>query len=364
MRLSVKARRLPPLASTRRRFRRRIAPNLFGIAFGLAGLGEAWQGAGPVLGTPGAVPDAIYILAAVVWLVLVAAYAAQGPRRMLADLRDPVLTPFPSLGAITPMILAAALATAAITAGRILVIIFLAVTIGLGGWLTGQWIAGDLTQDSLHPGYYLPTVAGGLIGADAAAQVHLHTLAEASFAIGIFCWLLVGSLLLNRLFFRPVLPPPLVPTLAIEFAPPVVAGVAYFALNGGTANFAAAALGGYAVLMAVVQLRFVPLYTRLTFSPGFWSFTFSYAAGATDALGWITATKPPGATAYAAVVIALITAWIAAIAARTVVAAARGQLLPPAAARPAQPGTSAPPEPGRRTPDSARASTTAAAPRG
>jgi hypothetical protein len=32
---------------------------LFGIAFGLAGLGEAWQAAGPVLGTPGAVPDAI-----------------------------------------------------------------------------------------------------------------------------------------------------------------------------------------------------------------------------------------------------------------------------------------------------------------
>lgn len=134
-------------------------------------------------------------------------------------------------------------------------------------------------------------------------------------------------------------------------------GVAYFALDGGTANFAAAALGGYAVLMAVVQLRFVSLYARLRFSPGFWSFTFSYAAGATDALAWIRAAKPPGAGAYGAVVIALITAWIAAIAARTVVAAARGQLLPPplppAGRRPVQPGTSAPPEPPRRAPDSA-----------
>jgi tellurite resistance protein len=325
----VGERHLPPLASTRRRRpRRRIPPDLFSIAFGLAGLGNAWQAAGPVLGTPRAVPDAIYILSAVAWLTLVAAYAAQGPRRMLADLRDPVLTPFPSLAAITAMILAAALATAAFTAGRILVIFFLAVTIALGGWLTGQWIAGDLDTDSLHPGYYLPTVTGGLVGVGAASAVHLRALAEASFGIGILCWLLVGALLLNRLFFRRMLPPPLVPTLAIEFAPPVVAGVAYFALDGGTVNLAAAALGGYAVLMAVVQLRFVPLYARLRFSPGFWSFTFSYAAGATDALGWITATKPPGATSYAAVVIALITAWIAVIAARTVVAAARGQLLP------------------------------------
>ena len=307
---------------------RRIPPNLLGIPFGLSGLGEAWQAAGPILGTPGAVADAIYILAAGVWVVLVAAYAAQGPRRILADLRDPVLTPFASMAAITPMLLAAALAAAALTAGRLLVIIFLALTIGLGGWLTGQWIAGDLNADSLHPGYYLPTVAGGLVGADAAAEVHLYALAWASFGIGILCWVLVGSLLLNRLFFRPMLPPPLVPTLAIEFAPPAVAGVAYFTLTGGVVDVVAATLGGYAVLMAVVQLRFVPLYARLRFSPGFWSFTFSYAAGATVALLWITATEPAGARAYAAVVIVLITALIAAIAARTVVAAVRGQLLP------------------------------------
>jgi hypothetical protein len=34
----------------------------------------------------------------------------------------------------------------------------------------------------VHPGYFLPTAAGGLIGASAAAAVHLQTLAEASFA--------------------------------------------------------------------------------------------------------------------------------------------------------------------------------------
>jgi len=248
---------------------------------------------------------------------------------MLADLRDQVLSPFPSLAAITPMLLGGALATAAFTAGRILVIIFLAITIVLGGWVTGQWIAGDMTADALHPGYYLPTAAGGLVGGTAAAHVHLHALAEASFGIGVVSWLLLSPMMLNRLAVRPMLPPPLIPTLAIEFAPPAVAGVAYFALTGRTSNFAAA-LGGYTVLMAIAQLRFVPLYARLRFSLGFWSFTFPYAAGATDALLWMSATKPKGAAAYAVVVIALITALIAGIAARTVVAAARGQLLAPA----------------------------------
>ena len=305
---------------------KRITPTLFGIPLGLAGLGGAWHATEPLLGTASAVPNAVYILAAGVWLGLVVAYAAQGPRSILADLRDPVQTPFPSLAVITPMILGAALATAAFTAGRILVMIFLAMTTALGGWLTGQWMTGAVTTDALHPGYYLPTAAGGLVGAAAAAQVHLHALAEASFGIGILSWLLLGSMLLNRAYVRPMLAAPLVPLLAVHFAPPVVAGVAYFALTGATYTDISAAFGGYAVLMAVAQLRFIPLYARLRFSLGFWAFTFPYAAGATDALMWLTATRPGGASAYAVVVIVLITMFIAGIAVRTVVAAFRRQL--------------------------------------
>jgi len=171
-------------------------------------------------------------------------------------------------------------------------------------------------------------VAGGLVGATAAAGVRLPGVAEASFGIGIGCWLLLGSLVWNRLFFRPMLPAALVPTLAIEVAPPAVAGVAYFTLTGGTINFAARVLGGFCVLMALTQLRFVPLYARLRFSPGFWAFTFSYAAVAADALLWIAIARPPGATGYAIAVVTLITVFIAAIGARTVLAVARGELMP------------------------------------
>jgi len=67
----------------------------------------------------------IFLVAAVAWLVLVAGYATQGARQLLADLRHPVLAPFVSLAVIIPMILAAALATVAFAAGRALVIVFL-----------------------------------------------------------------------------------------------------------------------------------------------------------------------------------------------------------------------------------------------
>lgn len=308
----------------------RVPPNLFGIALGIAGLSQAWHAAVPVLGTPQAVPDALSILDAALWLVLVGAYLAQGPRIILADLRDPVLSPFVSVSALTAMILAAALATDAPAVGRVLVVVFLAVTIGIGSWLTGQWMTGGLELDSVHPGYLLPTAAGGLIGANAAAQVHLHALAEASFGIGVISWVLLGSITFNRLFTRPALPSALVPTMAIELGIPAVAGSAYFAVAGRTVSLVACVLGGYAVLMALVQVRLIPIYRRLSFTPGAWSFTFAYAAAAAaaDALGWLAIKKPPGATGYAIAVIALLTAFVSWIAFRTVVLAVRGQLFP------------------------------------
>jgi tellurite resistance protein len=310
------------------RARLRVPPNLFGVPLGLAGLATAWHAAGAKLGTPSAVPDAIYILAAVVLLVLGCLYAAQGPRRMLADLRDPVQAPFLAVPSIIAMMLAAALASVSFAAGRALVVIFLAVTIAVAAWLGGQWIAGDPDQASVHPGYYLPSVAGGLVGAITLSQVHLLGLAEAAFGVGILSWVLLGSVVLGRLITTKRLPAALQPVTAIELAPPALAGVAWFALVGGRGITAIAyAIGGYLVLMALVQARLIPVYRKLRFAPGFWAFTFSYAIAITCALDWITRTNPPGATGYAIAAIAAITLFIGAIAARTLIAIARGQFL-------------------------------------
>ena len=142
------------------------------------------------------------------------------------------------------------------------------------------------------------------------------------------CWLLIGATILNRLFFHSQLPPLLVPTLAIELAPPTVGGIAYFALTADRIDLVAHAFAGYAALMVTVQLRMLPRFLRLRFSPGFWAFTFSWAATASYALEWIALRKPPGAAADAAVIVIAITAFVGYIAVRTVMLIARGKLLP------------------------------------
>jgi tellurite resistance protein len=225
----------------------RIPPNLFGVALGLAGLADAWWAAAMAVGVPLVVSNVIYALAAIVWLGLLVGYIRQGPRQIARDLRDPVLGPFVTAAPITGMVLSLALAAFSFEAGRALVVVFLAVTLGLGAWLTGQWILSDVEADSAHPGYFLPTVAGGLIGAFTTSQVQLQPLAELSFGIGVVSWLLLGSIVLNRLFFRPRLPAALIPTLAIEAAPSAMAGVAYWAITGGITDTFAYALAGYGI---------------------------------------------------------------------------------------------------------------------
>jgi tellurite resistance protein len=180
----------------------RTPPNLFSIPFGLAGMAVVWQLMASFYGSPAAVGDILFIASASVWLVLgVGAIARllEAPRALSAEFRDPVLSPFWALPWIVGMLLAYGLEPHAHGAGKVIFIAFLVATILYGGWVTGQWFVVDLDRSKLHPGYFLPTVAGGLLGGELAGDIGLHALGWLSFGIGIVCWLMLGSLIINRL---------------------------------------------------------------------------------------------------------------------------------------------------------------------
>ncbi|MGW0832085.1 SLAC1 family transporter [Streptomyces prunicolor] len=315
---------------------RRIPLNFFGMSFGLAGLAVTWVTAAEQGHVPRSVGDALLALSAAVWLVTTALYlryVCAGRGRLSADLLDHVAGPFASLALITPMLLAAqGLAPHAPTVGRVVVDVFLVLTVVLGGWFTGQWIYGPLELDKLHPGYFLPTVAGGLVASAAAAEVGQRRLAEVMLGLGLICWLILGSMILGRLLFRPALPTPLLPTLAIEVAPAAVASLAWFAINGDHVDIVAAGLAGYGLLMVLAQLRLLPVFLRLKFTPSTWAFTFSWAAVATATLHWIDAGHPAGRLLWTYLVLATATALVGGIAVRTLIALGQHRLLPAAAA--------------------------------
>src|ERR1700761_320144 len=311
---------------------RRIPPNFFGFGFGLAGLAEIWLVAASQHRAPAAVATALSALAGLVWLAVTVAYLAHLTTDRLAlvhDLRDDIVAPFLALSVITPTLLAVVgVYPHDETAGRVLFNVFGVLTVLFGGWITGQWIVGRLSMDHMHPRDLLPTVAGGLVCSAGAAVVGEQRLALVMFGYGTISWLVIGSIVLGRLFLRPMLPVPLLPTLAIEVAPGAVASVAWFDAHGDRIDVPIMLLAGYGALMIVVQLRLLPVFLRLKFMPSTWAFAFSWAAVATAALYWLAATRPAGYRAEQYLVLVAITVLIGAIAVRTVIALVRGTLLP------------------------------------
>jgi tellurite resistance protein len=310
----------------------RVPVNLFSIPFGICGLAAVWRFMAAGFDTPIAIGDALFVVAALVWILLLVGVAARfraAPGELMTEVRDPVLSPFFSLPAIVGMLLAIGLEPHAYGLAKVLFLVFFAAAMLFGGWISGDWIVEKLDPGRFHPGYFLPTVAAGLIGGEGCAIFGLTGLGWLSFGIGLICWLVLGSLIMNRLFFFPMLPTPLIPTLAIELAPAAVGGVAYFQLTDGRIDTFAYVLAGYAGLMVLVQARLLPLFLRLGFGPGFWAFTFSWCATAAFAVRWLALERPDHATLYAALIAAAASILVGAIGLRSLLLVARGQFLPP-----------------------------------
>ena len=278
-----------------------LTANLFAVPFGIAGLAQAWSTVTQLAGAPDWPGSVLWIVAAVTWLITLSAYLANvaARRRWKTELSDPTFGPFTALIVIVPMLLGVRLAEQARGAGEVVFGCSAVLVVLAGAWMTGDWIADDGDIRRWHPGYFLPTAAGGLLAGGASAVLGFVTLSHVLFGLGITSFVVLASIIQLRLFNAPSLPPPLLPTIAIELAPPVVAGNSWFAINGGKVDTPAAILAGLAVLMLLIQLRLIPLYRRAPFGPGFWAFSFPFAAAVTYAVHWLAAEHVPGGTGIA-----------------------------------------------------------------
>jgi tellurite resistance protein len=300
----------------------RIPLNTLAIGFGLAGLADLWSTAVTALRWPTGIGFAFWIVAAIAWVWLILAHTIRGahcPDTLGSQLRHPVQGPLAALIPVVAMLLGDELYTFAPLAGTIVVLAAVAIATLFAAWILGFWMRGSVTVDAIHGGYFLPTVAAALVGATATADIGMTGLAIALFWTGTFFWIFTFALIFARLALRPPLPGPLVPTLAIFLAPPAVAGGAWFAIDHHTLGDIPFALAALTVLMLLLMVALIPLFRRIAFSLGFWSFTFPLAAAGRLAVGWLAITRPPGCNALIVIVVAIATAVILAIAVRSIV---------------------------------------------
>ena len=292
-----------------------------GIPFGLAGLAGTWTMAAVTSLAPPFIAEGFWMLAAAAWIAVVANYLGRsrnrGGRSILDDLRDPVQGAFASLAPTSAMLICTHYAQQLPLAGRIITGVFMAIGLLYGAWFLAQLVLRERSIDTIHAGYLLPTVAAAFIVGQSAGTFGWTLLGEAAIAVGILFWLVLGTIILARMAFRPAPPAALLPTFAIFSAPPAVAGNAWFALNGGRIDLVETMLLGTFVVLILVQLMMLGTYWRLPFTLGFWAFTFTAASSGTYTVHWLALWGGPGHAVWAWLAIALVTLLIGSIAVRS-----------------------------------------------
>jgi tellurite resistance protein len=202
--------------------------------------------------------------------------------------------------------------------------------VAFAAWRTGGLWAGGRDALATTPVLYVPSVAGGFVLATAAGALGYATLGALAFGAGLFSWLALESVILHRLLVHEALAVPLLPTLGIQLAPPVVGCLAYLGLTAGPADRFALALFGYGLLQALVLVRLAGRIRAQRFAPSYWAITFGVTALANVSLH-IVARGADEFEWLAGGLFAAANLVVAAIVLGTLVLGVRGRLLPASA---------------------------------
>jgi len=291
--------------------------NQFAIPLGIAGLGGAWAASENAVEASPVVADVLFAIATVLWATFAAGYVLQRFRHsgsFRADLTHPIVGPFAAYVPVIALLLISRYAGFLGDFAPWFAAAFGAALLTVAAQLVGHWIIGDISIDTIHPGYFLPVVAGAFVASIAFSSSGLPEVAIAAFGIGIFFWLVIGTVVTGRLITRGPLPDGVKPTLSVLLAPPAVGGIASLLISGGTANVVGYAFVGITVILLAVQLVLLPNYLRLRPTLSFWAFTFPVAATTNFAIRWWEIEPFPGSVTTTWVAVGLATAAVITVA--------------------------------------------------
>ncbi|WP_321449547.1 SLAC1 anion channel family protein [uncultured Cohaesibacter sp.] len=128
----------------------------------------------------------------------------------------------------------------------------------------------------LNPAWFIPVV-GNILVPIAGSRLGYTEISWFFFAIGILFWIVLLTLVFNRLVFHNPLPERLLPTLMILIAPPAVGFVSFVSLTGGIDPFSRI-LYYTGVFFFMIILLQVPKLSRISFAMSWWAYSFPLAA--------------------------------------------------------------------------------------
>ncbi len=142
--------------------------------------------------------------------------------------------------------------------------------------IISTWISHDKFKiEHINPSWFIPVV-GCIIIPIAGVQHFSLELSWFFFSIGLFWWLILTVLVMNRIIFHHPLPDKLMPTLFILFAPPIIGFISLVKLMGEINPFAKILyyFGAFLFILMLCQYR---LFIKIKFYLSWWAYSFPLA---------------------------------------------------------------------------------------
>ena len=303
----------------------------FATGMGMMGLTLAWRAAEAAFGWPHQISGVLLALSIAGLAVVSLFYGAKLLRHsadVAAEWRHPVRIAFFPAISISLLLLAAALTEQAPAIATAIWLPAMALQGVLALSVVSAWIGHRPFQhQALTPAWFIPAV-GNVVVPLAGARLGYMELSWLFFSGGLIFWIVLLTLVMNRLMFHDPLPGKMVPALMILVAPPAVAFTAWLRLTGEPGHFGHFLLSAAYVFALVVATQAGRL-RNLPFALSWWALSFPLAALAIASFGYAGAAASLAHKVIGAGLLALLTIVVIGLVWRTAGAIRSGTICVP-----------------------------------
>jgi tellurite resistance protein len=269
----------------------------FAVVMGIAGLAIAFQKAHHLFGAPKIIYEGLMFFAAFAFVAISAFYMAKlyfFPEEVKKDFLHPIRVNFFAAISISLLLLGINFyfyfPLLAVVLWSFGTLIHLFMTF----YVVSFWIRNNFEIIHTNPAWFIPIVGNVLVpivGVDLLPkEVSLYFL-----SVGLFFWVLLGTIIFYRIIFHHQMPQKFIPTLFIFIAPPAVGFVSYIKIFGAF-DFNAMFLLNIALFFTTLLFFMGKSFSRLKFFISWWAFTFPLDA---VSIAFMTAYQITHSTIYA-----------------------------------------------------------------
>ena len=252
---------------------------MFAIVMGLAGLTLVYKQVSEALFLPSIIYLVMMICTTIIFFIILYFYLLKimkHKNEVKKEFSHPIRINFFAASSISILILSMIYRNTIDPLAQIFFIVGAVFHIFFTFYTIKFWINNNLEMQHSNPAWFIPIV-GNLIVPIAGKGFIDDSVLYFYFSIGIFFWIILFSIILNRIIFHNQFAPKFMPTLFILIAPPAIGFISYVKLTGNL-DFFAQILFNLGLFFTILVFVMYKNFINIKFFISWWAFTFPMAA--------------------------------------------------------------------------------------